>query len=202
MSTTVEYKPTAELVRRLREDTGAGMMDCRNALVQAAGDYEAAKRELSELGVAKAAKKQERAANEGLVCSYIHAGGKIGVLLEINCETDFVARNERFKELSRDVAMHIAAMSPKYLDRASVSPEVLDEVKRELRASVPEGKPENVAEKILEGKLTKWYEEHVLLDQAFVKDDAMTISELIASVVAVLGERVHVRRFIKFALGE
>jgi elongation factor Ts len=198
----VEYKPTAELVRRLREDTGAGMMDCRNALVQAAGDYEAAKHELNELGVAKAAKKQERAANEGLVCSYIHAGGKIGVLLEINCETDFVARNERFKELSRDVAMHIAAMSPKYLDRASVSPEVLDEVKRELRASVPEGKSENVAEKILEGKLTKWYEEHVLLDQAFVKDDAMTISELIASVVAVLGERIHVRRFIKFALGE
>lgn len=178
------------------------MMDCRNALVQAAGDYDAAKRELTELGVAKAAKKQERAANEGLVSSYIHAGGKIGVLLEVNCETDFVARNDRFKELTRDIAMHIAAMSPQYLDRASVPAEVIEGVKQELQTTLPAGKPANVIEKIVEGKLNKWYEEHVLLDQAFVKDDGQSIGELIASVVAVLGERIVVRRFAKFTLGE
>ncbi len=202
MSTATEFKPSADQVRRLREETGVGMIDCRNALVKAHGDYEAAKRELSELGAAKAAKKQERSANEGLVGSYIHAGGKIGVLIEVNCETDFVARNDRFKELVRDVAMHIAAMSPEYLDRESVPAERVAEVKAEFRKAVPEGKPENVIEKIVEGKLGKWYEERVLLDQPFIKDDEQTIGELVTALIGVLGEKIQIRRYAKFALGE
>src|SRR5580658_2111648 len=155
------YKPTADEIKRLREETGAGMSDVRNALLWAEGNQEKAKARLGELGQSKAEKKAaERTANEGLVGSYIHAGGKIGVLVEINCETDFVARNERFRELVRDVAMHIAAMSPQYLDREAVPADVLAEVKVELEKTVPPGKPANVVEKILEGKLHKWFEEH------------------------------------------
>ncbi|MBV9409773.1 MAG: elongation factor Ts [Candidatus Eremiobacteraeota bacterium] len=179
------------------------MSDVRNALLWAVGDQEKAKARLAELGQSKADKKAaERTANEGLVGSYIHAGGKIGVLVEINCETDFVARNERFKELVRDVAMHVAAMSPQYLDRESVPTEALVEVKAELEKTVPPGKPADVAEKILAGKLNKWYEEHTLLEQPFVKDDALTIGELVKGVSGVLGEKIAVRRFAKFALGE
>jgi elongation factor Ts len=196
------YKPAAADVKRLREDTGAGMIDCRDALLRASGDYEAAKKELIEFGQAKAVKKAERTANEGLVESYIHAGGKIGVLVEVNCETDFVARNPRFKELARDIAMHIAAMSPSYLDRESVPAGRIADVRAEFEKAVPVGKPPNVIEKILEGKVNKWYEEHVLLDQAFVKDEEKTINELIGSVVGVLGEKIRVRRFVKFSLGE
>jgi elongation factor Ts len=202
MSTVTDYKPPADLVRRLREDTSAGMLECRDVLVRVAGNYEAAKKELQELGAAKAAKKQERAANEGLVGTYIHAGGKIGVLVELNCETDFVARNERFKDLLRDVAMHIAAMSPQYVDRQAVPSEIVEEAKREFAATAPAGKPQNVVEKIVEGKLNKWYEERVLLEQPFVRDDAQTVGELIATVVGILGEKIQVRRFAKFALGE
>jgi elongation factor Ts len=197
------YKPTADEIKRLREETGAGMSDVRNALVWAEGDQEKAKARLGELGQSKAEKKAaERTANEGLVGSYIHSGGKIGVLVEINCETDFVARNERFRELVRDVAMHIAAMSPQYLDRESVPSDVLAEVKVELEKTVPPGKPANVVEKILEGKLNKWYEDHTLLEQPFVKDDAVTIGELVKSVSGVLGEKIAVRRYAKFGLGE
>jgi elongation factor Ts len=202
VSAVTEYKPPADQVRRLREETEVGMIDCRNALVRTKGDYEAAKRDLLEQGAAKAAKKQERAANEGLVGSYIHAGGKIGVLLELNCETDFVARNDRFKELLRDISMHVAAMSPQYLDRQAVPAAAVEEAKREFLASAPAGKPANVIEKIMEGKLNKWYEERVLLEQPFVKDDTKTIAELIAAVVGVLGEKIQVRRFAKFTLGE
>jgi elongation factor Ts len=136
------------------------------------------------------------------VTSYIHAGGKIGVLVEVNSETDFVARNPKFAELSRDIAMHIAAMSPQYLDRASVPEEVVKSVREEFRASVPAGKSPEVAEKIVEGKLNKWYEEHVLLDQQFVKDDSLSVNDLINSAVGSLGEKIRVRRFTKFALGE
>jgi len=197
------YKPTADEIKRLREETGAGMSDVRNALLWAEGDQDKAKARLGELGQSKAEKKAaERTANEGLVGSYIHSGGKIGVLVEINCETDFVARNERFKELVRDVAMHIAAMSPAYLDRDSVPSDVLAEVKLELEKTVPPGKPANVVEKILEGKLNKWYEDHTLLEQPFVKDDAQTIGELVKSVSGVLGEKIAVRRYAKFGLGE
>ena len=200
---TTAYKPTADEIKRLREETGAGMSDVRNALLWAVGDQEKAKARLAELGQSKADKKAaERTANEGLVGSYIHAGGKIGVLVEINCETDFVARNERFTELVRDVAMHVAAMSPQYLDRESVPTEALVEVKAELEKTVPPGKPADVAEKILAGKHNKWYEEHTLLEQPFVKDDALTIGELVKGVSGVLGEKIAVRRFAKFALGE
>jgi len=203
VSTSVEYKPSADEIKRLREESGAGMSDVRNALLWAQGDYERAKARLGELGQAKAEKKAaERTANEGLVGSYIHAGGKIGVLVEINCETDFVARNDKFQQLVRDVAMHVAAMSPQYLDRESVPAAQLVEVKTELEKTVPAGKPANVVEQILTGKLNKWYEEHTLLEQPFVKDDSMTVGELVKSVSGVLGEKISVRRYVKFALGE
>jgi len=196
------YKPSAEEIKRLRDETGAGISDVRNALIWAEGDSERARARLGELGQAKAEKKSERAANEGLIASYIHAGGKIGVLVEVNCETDFVARNERFKELVRDVAMHVAAMSPQYLDREAVPADVLAGVKAELEKTVPAGKPPDVVEKILAGKLNKWYEEHTLLEQPFVKDDAQSVGELVNGVSGVLGEKIRVRRYMKYALGE
>ena len=199
MQTT--YKPTADDVKRLREATGAGMIDCRNALVKVEGNFDAAKEHLLEQGQAKAEKKAERSANEGLVGSYIHTGGKVGVLVEINCETDFVARNDRFKDLVRDVAMHIAAMPAEYLTRDEVPESIIAELKVQFKDQVPEGKPPAVAEKIVEGKLNKWYEDHVVLEQSFVKDDSITINELVNSVSGVLGEKMSVRRFAKFALG-
>ena len=202
VSSATTYKPSADDVKKLREATGAGMIDCRNALVETGGDADKAKERLAELGQSKAEKKEERTANEGSVGSYIHSGGKIGVIVEINCETDFVARNPKFGELVRDVAMHIAAMSPQYLDREAVPAEVIEPAKKELAESVPPGKPANVIEKIVEGKLNKWYEEHCLLDQPFVKDDAVTIGELVAGVSSVLGEKIRVKRFAKFVLGE
>lgn len=202
MSSAVTYKPSSDDVKRLREETSAGMIDCRNALVKTEGDFEKARAFLQEQGQAKAAKKAERAANEGSVGSYIHAGGKIGVLVEINCETDFVARNPKFQELVRDVAMHVAAMSPQYLDRASVPAAVLEGVRNEIAQTVPPGKPANIVENIVNGKLNKWFEDHTLVDQHFVKDDGMTVGELVNSVSGVLGEKITVRRFVKFALGE
>src|SRR3984957_2297753 len=200
MQTT--YKPTADEVKRLREDSGAGIIDCRNALVKTAGDFAEAKKLLQEQGQAKAEKKAERSANEGLVGSYIHTGGKGGVLVEINCETDFVARNDKFKDLVRAVAMHIAAMPAAYLTRDDVPADKVAELREEFKGQVPEGKPPAVAEKIVEGKLNKWFEDHVVLEQSFVKDDSMTVGELVNSVSAVLGEKMSVRRFAKFALGE
>lgn len=178
------------------------MMDCRKALVDAAGDVERAKTLLLERGAAQAEKKAQRTADEGLVTSYIHAGGKIGVLVEVNSETDFVARNPKFAELSRDIAMHVAAMSPRYLDRQSVPPEEVERLSEEFRSGVPAGKPPDVAEKIVNGKLNKWYEEHCLLDQAFVKDDSMSVGDLINRSIGALGEKIRVRRFARYALGE
>jgi elongation factor Ts len=200
MQTT--YKPTADDVKRLREDTGAGMIDCRNALVKSEGDFAKAKTLLQEQGQAKAEKKAERSANEGLVGSYIHTGGKVGVLVEINCETDFVARNDKFKDLVRDVAMHIAAMPAVYLSREAVPAEKVAELRAEFVTQVPPGKPPAVAEKIVEGKLNKWFEDHVVLEQSFVKEDWVTVGELVNAVSGVLGEKMSVRRFAKFALGE
>ena len=199
---TATYQPKAEEVKKLRELTDAPMMDCKKALVEAGGDLEKAKTVLQERGAAQAQKKAERSANEGLVASYIHAGGKIGVLVEVNSETDFVARNPKFSELTRDIAMHVAAMSPQYVDRESVPADVVEKVRAELAASVPAGKPPEVAQKIIEGKLNKWYGEHVLLDQPFVKDDSISVADLINSVVGVLGENIKVRRFTKFVLGD
>src|SRR6185312_10139430 len=198
----MSYQPKAEEIKALRQETEAPMMDCRKALVDAAGDMAKAKALLLERGAAQAAKKAERVANEGTVASYIHSGGKIGVLVEINSETDFVARNPRFVELARDIAMHVAAMSPKYLDRESVPGDVVEQARAEFRANVPANKPPEVAEKIVEGKLNKWFEEHCLLDQAFVKDDSMTVSDLINGAIGTLGEKIRVRRFTKYALGE
>src|SRR5215469_2058712 len=195
MTTGMSYSPNAAEVKKLREETSAPMMDCRKALIEAEGDVAKAKALLLERGAAQAARKAERAADEGLVASYIHAGGKIGVLVEVNSETDFVARNPRFAELSRDIAMHIAAMSPQYLDRESVPSDVVDAARAEFRATVPPNKPPEVAEKIVEGKLNKWYEEHVLLDQAFVKDDSISVGDLINSAIGTLGEKIRVRRF-------
>lgn len=199
---TVTYQPKADEIKALREDTSAPMMDCRKALIEAAGDFAKAKSLLLERGAAQAEKKAERSANEGLVASYIHSGGKIGVLVEVNSETDFVARNPKFVELTRDIAMHIAAMSPQYLDRTEVPENVVSEAKAEFRAAVPAGKPADIVEKIVEGKMNKWYEEHVLLDQPFVKDDSLSVNDLINAAVGSLGENIKVRRFTKFALGE
>lgn len=195
------YQPKAEEVKKLRELTDAPMMDCKRALAQAGGDMEKAKAILQERGAAQAQKKAERVANEGLVASYIHAGGKIGVLVEVNSETDFVARNPKFAELTRDVAMHVAAMSPQYIDRESVPPEVIERLRAEFKAALPPEKQAH-AEKIVEGKLNKWFEEHCLLDQPFVKDDSVSVGDMINGVIGVLGEKIKVRRFTKFALGD
>lgn len=195
------YKPTAEAVKQLREATGAGMIECRNALVVKNGDIDEAKAYLIERGQAALVKKAERTANEGLVSSYIHAGGRVGVLLEVNCETDFVARSERFGELVNDVALHIAALSPLYVTREAVEPSRIAELREEFREAAA-GKPADVVEKIVEGKLQKWYSEHVLLDQTFVKDEDITIAGLLGSVAAALGENIRIRRFAKFRLGD
>ena len=198
----ISYQPKPQEIKALREETSAPMMDCRKALLDAAGDVQRAKALLLERGAAQAAKKAERTADEGTVTSYIHAGGKIGVLVEVNSETDFVARNPKFADLSRDIAMHIAAMSPQYLDRDSVPADVVAQLRSEFRAAVPPGKSPEVGDRIVEGKLTKWFEEHCLLDQAFVKDDSMSIGELIYRSIGALGEKIRVRRFARYALGE
>ncbi len=198
----ISYQPKPEEIKALREETSAPMLDCRRALLDAAGDVERAKALLLERGAAQAAKKAERAAEEGLVASYIHAGGKIGVLVEVNSETDFVARNPKFAELSRDIAMHVAAMSPKYIDREAVPAEIVERMRAEFRGAIPAGKPPEVGDRIVEGKLNKWYEEHCLLDQAFVKDDSISVGELIFRAIGALGEKIRVRRFARYALGE
>ena len=198
----ISYQPKPEEIKALREETSAPMLDCRRALLDAAGDVERAKALLLERGAAQAAKKAERTAEEGLVTSYIHAGGKIGVLVEVNSETDFVARNPKFAELSRDIAMHVAAMSPQYIDRESVPADEVERLRAEFRAAIPPGKPPEVGDRIVEGKLNKWYEEHCLLDQAFVKDDALSVGELIFRAIGALGEKIRVRRFARYALGE
>ncbi|HTX57016.1 MAG TPA: translation elongation factor Ts [Candidatus Acidoferrales bacterium] len=202
MSTSMSYQPKPDEIKALREETSAPMMDVRKALIDAQGDVAKAKALLLERGAAQAEKKAERSANEGLVTSYIHSGGKIGVLVEVNSETDFVARNPKFADLARDIAMHVAAMSPQYVDRGSVPADVVAATREQFRAAVPAGKPPEVAEKIVEGKLNKWYEEHVLLDQPFVKDDSLSVGDLINAAVGSLGEKIVVRRFAKFALGE
>jgi len=201
VSSATDYKPSTDDIKRLRDETGAGMMDCRKALLDATGDYESARKNLIDQGLSKAAKKADRAAKEGLVGSYIHPGGKIGVLVEINCETDFVARNERFAELVRDIAMHVAAMPVKYISRDQVPEEELAPLRAEF-AKAAEGKPANVIDRIVEGKLNKWFEENVLLDQPFIKDDDKSVAQLVGEAVGKLGENIQVRRYAKFALGE
>jgi elongation factor Ts len=194
---------TAEMVKSLRESTGAGMMDCKKALEETAGNAEEAVDVLRKRGIAKAAKKAGRATSEGAVGSYIHAGGKIGVLVEIACETDFVARTDEFQELVKDVAMHIAAADPRFVRREEVGEAVLAKEREVYRdQALASGKPEAVVERIVEGKLEKFYAESVLLEQPFVKDPEMTVGELVAAKVGKLGENIQVRRFARYRLGE
>ena len=200
MSSATDYKPSLEEIKRLREETGAGMMDCRAALTKAGGEYDAARKNLLDQGLAKVSKKADRAASEGLVGSYIHVGGKIGALVEVNCETDFVARNDSFGELVHDIALHVAATAVKYVTRDQVPESEIAALRAEFTAAA-EGKPPNVVERIVDGKLNKWFEENVLVEQPFVKDQDHTIGDLVAQKVGVLGEKIEIRRFAKFAVG-
>lgn len=194
---------SAKDVKELRDRTGAGMMECKKALTEAGGDMEKAIDILRAKGAAKAAKRSSREAREGAVGSYIHMNGRVGVLIEVNCETDFVARNDEFQELVRDLAMHIAAMNPLAVDAAGI-PE--DEVERERNVQIEafrnEGKPENLRDRIVEGRMKKWFQEKTLLEQAFVKNPDITVGELVQGVSAKMGENIVVRRFARFALGE
>ena len=194
---------TAQDVKTLRERTGCGMMDCKNALVETNGDMEKAIDFLREKGMAKAAKKAGRIAAEGIVDSYIHMGGKIGVLLELNCETDFVARGEQFKELSHDICLHIAAANPSYLTKEEVPAEVIEREKAVLKAqALEEGKPAQIVEKMVEGRIKSFYDDNCLLNQKFVKDPSKTIEQLVVEATATIGEKIAIRRFVRFEMGE
>jgi elongation factor Ts len=193
----------AQLVKELRERTNAGFADCRAALIEAGGDIEKAISVLRKKGQAAAAKKAQREASEGLVGSYIHAGGKIGVLVEINCESDFVARTDIFQQLSHDIAMHIAALDPRYVRREEVTPEMLEK-EREIYSAQARatGKPDAVIEKIVNGKMEKFYEENCLYEQHYIKDESVTINEMINQAIVKLGENMGIRRFVRFKVGE
>ncbi|MFH1405504.1 MAG: translation elongation factor Ts [Patescibacteria group bacterium] len=192
----------AKLVAQLREMTGAGMMDAKKALEEVDGNLEKASELLRKKGIAKAAKRAERETKEGRVHAYIHSTGKLGALVEINCETDFVARNENFIELCNDIAMHVCAMSPEYLSRADVPVEVVEKEKEIYRAEMEnQNKPADVIEKILEGKLEKFYEENVLLEQSFIKDEDKTIEDLVKEAVAKLGENMQIANFCRLQIG-
>jgi elongation factor Ts len=198
---------TAAAVKALREKTGAGMMDSKNALVEAGGNEEQAIEILRKRGLASAKKKEGRIAAEGAVGSYIHMGGKVGVLVEVNCETDFVARTDEFQQLVKDIAMHVAAAEPRFVARTDVPADALDK-EREIALAQAKNdpknanKPEQVLDKIVEGRLNKFYEESVLLDQPFVKDPAKTINDLLTEKIASTGERITVRRFARYKMGE
>jgi len=198
---------TAGAVKQLREKTGAGMMECKNALVEAAGNEEAAIEILRKRGLASAKKREGRIASEGIVGSYIHMGGKVGVLVEVNCETDFVARGEEFQQLVKDIAMHIAAAEPRYVTREDVPASALEKEREIARAQAKNdpknaNKPDQVIDKIVEGRLNKFYEETVLMDQPFVKHPEKTVSELVTEKVAKTGERITIRRFTRYKMGE
>ena len=192
-----------EQLKELREKSGAGMNDCRKALIENKGNTEKAMEYLREKGIASAGKKSSRSAKEGLVYSYIHANGKVGTMVEVNCETDFVARTEDFEELCKDLAMQAAAMSPQFLSREEVPAEVLEKEKEIYRAQLKDQKkPDNVIEKIVTGKLEKFYKENCLMEQAFIKDDKKDIQTLVKEKIAKLGENIVVKRFIRYGLGE
>ena len=194
---------TATLIKDLRERTGAGMSDCKKALTEVEGDIDKAIDYLRTKGLAKAAKKAGREATEGAVVSYIHGGGRIGVLVEINCETDFVARNEDFQAFTRDVALQIAAMNPQFVRKDEVSQAVVDREREVLLAKAKEsGKPDQVVQKMVDGQISKWMKEICLLDQAFVKDPDKTIEQIQQELIAKIGENIKIRRFVRFELGE
>ena len=193
---------TAKMVKELRDATNAGMMDCKNALAECGGDLEVAKDYLRKKGIAKAEKKADRATAEGLVGSYIHMGGKVGVLVEVACETDFVARTDDFQEMVHNLAMHIAAAAPVAVTREDVDPSIIEKEKEIYAGQMrEEGKPEQMIEKIVEGKVSKYYSEIVLLEQKYVKDPDLTVEDYVKSVIAKLGENMQVRRFSRFAIG-
>ncbi len=193
---------TAKMVSELRQRTGAGMMDCKKALVECGGDMEQATEYLRKKGIAKAAKKAGRETANGLVEAYIHPGGQVGVLVEINCETDFVARTDEFKQFCHDIAMHIAATDPKALDRDSVDAALVEKEAEIYRAQMrEEGKPDNIIDKIVQGKLEKFYKEVCLLEQPFVKDPDLTIREYLQSKIGSLGENMEIKRFVRFRIG-
>ena len=194
---------TATLIKELRERTGAGMADCKKALVEVAGDVDKAIDYLRTKGLAKAAKKAGREATEGSVVSYIHGGGRIGVLVEINCETDFVARNEDFQAFSREVALQIAAMAPQFVRKDEVSADVVDRERAVLLAKAKEsGKPDAVVQKMVDGQISKWMKEICLLDQPFVKNPDKTIEQVQQELISKIGENIKIRRFVRFELGE
>ena len=194
---------SAQEVGKLREATGAGLMDCKKALVETNGDFQKAVVYLREQGMAKSAKKSSRVASEGAVSSYIHMGGKVGVLVEINCETDFVAKNTDFLELGKDIAMHIAAYSPTYLTSEDVPLEEIEIERKALtKKAKDDGKPENVVVKIVEGGLKAYYKENCLLEQSYAKDTSVTVKQYVDSKSATIGEKITIRRFVKFVMGE
>ena len=194
---------SASLVKELREKTGVGMMQCKKALKDANGDLSAAEKLLRTMGVAVAAKKSSRATGEGQIGTYIHTGGKIGVLVEVNCETDFAARSDDFRDLIKSLAMHVAASAPRFLSREDVTQELLAEEREIAREQAKKsGKPQEILDKIVEGKVEKFYSENVLLEQAFVKDPEKTVGQLITDAVGRIGENIRLRRFARFVLGD
>ncbi len=194
---------TAQMVKELRDSTGAPFIDCKKALEEVSGDMDKALDILKIRGVAKASKKVGRDTPEGTVMSYIHAGGKIGVMVEVNCETDFVARNEEFQEFAREIAMQIAAANPLYVSEEDIPEEELEKEKEVMRAQVLEsGKPADIAEKMVEGKIKKYFEEVCLLNQTYIRDTKLKIDDLLQALIAKIGENIKVRRFIRFQLGE
>ncbi len=198
---------TAEMVKALREKTGAGMMECKKALTEANGNEEQAVEILRKAGLAGAKKREGRIAAEGIVGSYIHMGGKVGVLVEVNCETDFVARSEDFQKFVKDIAMHICASEPQYVTKEEIPAEVIDkerEIARGQALADPKnaGKPENIVEKMVQGRLDKFFTESVLIEQPFVKDQAVTVGELVTQLTAKTGEKVSIRRFTRYKMGE
>jgi elongation factor Ts len=192
---------TAKMVGELRGETGAGLMDCKNALTEAAGDLEQAITILRKRGIASAEKKAGRATSEGLIEQYIHTGGKVGVLVEVNCETDFVAKTEDFGELVKDICLHIAAANPEFITQEEVPEEYLEK-EREIAASQVQNKPPHIVQKIVEGKIDKIYESICLMEQPFVKDPDKTINDLLTERIAKLGENINIRRFTRYQLGE
>ena len=190
------------MVKELRDKTGAGMMDCKQALTQSGGDFEKAIDVLRKKGMSAATKRSSKAAKDGMIAPYIHMGGRIGVLVELNCETDFVAKTDDFKQLAKDLAMHIAAANPKYLKSDDIPADVLEREKEIYRSqAMAEKKPERIWDKIIEGKLKKYYEDVCLVDQKFIKDTAITIATLVSNMIAKTGENIVIRRFVRYQLG-
>ncbi|MGZ3577769.1 MAG: translation elongation factor Ts [Syntrophales bacterium] len=193
---------TSSMVKELREKTGAGMMDCKEALTKCSGDFEKAIDHLRKKGMSAATKRSSKAAKDGVIASYIHMGGKIGVLVELNCETDFVAKTDDFRLLAKELTMHVAAANPRYLKSEDIPPDVLEREKEIYRSqALAEKKPEKIWDKIIEGKLKKYYEDVCLMDQKFIKDTAITVGTLVSSMIAKTGENIVIRRFVRFQLG-